>query len=163
MPLVDIPQRLPSYLSVDRHSEWQRSALLSAAVETVALPSRLRPYHDFEASLAGDDGRHNIYELQSTFNREKPNDYAPKSDEEGSPKLQTKFDIDFTYDNENTETATIFNQVQVMRGNQTKTFFQPAESGDIGHLRKVRLYNSEPMLQRYGIGPLLRQFQPIIH
>jgi hypothetical protein len=113
--------------------------------------------------LAGDDGRHNIYELQSTFNREKQNDDASKSDEEGSSKPQTKFDIDFTYDNENTETATIFNQVQVMRGSQTNTSIQPAESGGIGHLRKVRLYNSEPMLQRYGIGPLLRQFQPIIH
>lgn len=150
MPLVDIPQKLPSYLSIDRHSEWQRSALLSAAVETVTLPSRLRPYHDFEASLAGDDGRHNIYELQSTLNPEERNATTPKSDEEGSSKPQTKFDIDFTYDNQDTETATIFNQVQVMRGSESKTSIQPPESGDIGHLRKLRLYNSEPMLQRYG-------------
>ncbi|KAJ5450259.1 Protein dml1 [Penicillium daleae] len=149
VPLVDIPQKLPSYLSIDRHSEWQRSALLSAAVETVTLPSRLRPYHDFEASLAGDDGRHNIYELQSTLNPEERNETTPKSDEEGSSKPQTKFDIDFTYDNQDTETATIFNQVQVMRGSESKTSIQPPESGDIGHLRKLRLYNSEPMLQSY--------------
>lgn len=152
MPLVDVPQKLPSYISVDRHSEWQRSALLSAAVETVTLPSRLRPYHDFEASLAGDDGRHNIYELQLTLNPEEPTEKTSTSDAEGSAKPQTKFDIDFTYDNENIETATIFNQVQVMRGSETKTSTQPPGSGDIGHLRKLRLYNSEPMLQRYDSG-----------
>lgn len=151
MPLVDIPQKLPSYISVDRHSEWQRSALLSAAVETITLPSRLRPYHDFEASLAGDDGRHNIYELQSTFDPEKHHENAPTSDTEGSSKPQTKFDIDFTYDNQDTETATIFNQVQMMRGDKTETSTQSPESGDIGHLRKLRMYNSEPMLQRYDL------------
>ncbi|GLI81167.1 mtDNA inheritance, partitioning of the mitochondrial organelle [Penicillium ochrochloron] len=149
VPLVDIPQKLPSYISVDRHSEWQRSALLSAAVETITLPSRLRPYHDFEASLSGDDGRHNIYELQSTFNPEKQHENAPTSDAERSSKPQTKFDIDFTYDNQDTETATIFNQVQMMRGQETETSTQPSGSGDIGHLRKLRLYNSEPMLQSY--------------
>jgi hypothetical protein len=122
---------------------------LSAAVETITLPSRLRPYHDFEASLAGDDGRHNIYELQSTLNPEEQNENAPTSDAEGSSKPQTKFDIDFTYDNQGTETATIFNQVQVMRGSEPKTSTQSPESGDIGHVRKLRLYNSEPMLQRY--------------
>lgn len=152
MPLVDIPQKLPSYISVDRHSEWQRSALLSAAVETITLPSRLRPYHDFEASLSGDDGRHNIYELQSTFNPEKQHENAPTSNAESSSKPQTKFDIDFTYDNQDTETATIFNQVQMMRGQETETSTQPSGSGDIGHLRKLRLYNSEPMLQRYDSG-----------
>lgn len=153
MPLVDIPQKLPGHISVDRHSEWQRSALLSTAVESVTLPSRLRPYHDFEASLAGDDGRHNIYELQSTLHPEEPTENASTSEVEDSPKAQTKFDIDFTYENENFETATIFNQVQVMRGSKTtKTSAQPPESGDIAHLRKLRLYNSEPMLQRYDLG-----------
>ena len=152
MPLVDVPQKLPGHISVDRHSEWQRSALLSTAVESVTLPSRLRPYHDFEASLAGDDGRHNIYELQSTLNPEEPRQNASTFESEDSPKAQTKFDIDFTYENENPETATIFNQVQVMRGSKTKTSTQPPKSGDIGHLRKLRLYNSEPMLQRYDSG-----------
>ncbi|KAJ5167424.1 Protein dml1 [Penicillium canariense] len=149
VPLIDIPQKLPSYLSVDRRSEWQTSSLLSAAMETVTLPSRLRPYHDFEASLAGDDGRHNIFELQSTINPEDNAEKALSSDEEGSSKLQTKFDIDFTYDGENTKTATIFNQVQVMRGCEPKPSAQ-SPKGDIGHLRKLRLYHSEPKLQRYA-------------
>ena len=121
-------------------------------MESVTLPSRLRPYHDFEASLAGDDGRHNIYELQSTLNPEEPTQNASTFEAEDSPKAQTKFDIDFTYENENSETATIFNQVQVMRGSKTKTSTQPPKSVDIGHLRKLRLYNSEPMLQRYDSG-----------
>jgi hypothetical protein len=32
------------YLNVDRQSEWQKSALVASAIETVTLPSRLRPY-----------------------------------------------------------------------------------------------------------------------
>jgi len=96
VPIVDIPSRLPSYINVDRHSQWQTTALISAALETITLPSRLRPYHDFEASLAGDDGRHTIYELQCSIN---PQDRDDKSstEEEGRPKAQSEFDIDFSY------------------------------------------------------------------
>lgn len=144
VPVIDIPQKLPRSLQVDRHSEWQTTALLSSALETVTLPSRLRPYHDFEASLAGDDGRHNIFELQSTINPE--TDDSGANDDE-SPKAKTEFDIDFTYDGEEGKSPHIFNQVQVMRGDVSG---QPGKSvdGDIGYLRKMRLYNSEPMLQR---------------
>ncbi|KAJ5682858.1 hypothetical protein N7462_006023 [Penicillium macrosclerotiorum] len=147
VPLIDIPQRIPSYLNVDRYSEWQKTALLSSAVETITLPSRIRSHDDFEASLAGDDGRHNIFELQATINPEAGSDNAPSCKEDGQPKAQTQFDIDFTYDGES-KNATIFNQVQVMRGCEPT---QPSQSseGDIGHLRKLRLYNSEPMLWSY--------------
>lgn len=146
VPIRDLPQKLPHYLQVDRHSEWQTTALISSALETVTMPSRLRPYHDFESSLTGADGTHNIFELQTTFN---PGEHGKKlaTKEDGSAQAESEFDIDFTYDGESSNTSHIFNQVQVMRGSELE---QPSESAkeDIGLIRKLRLYGSEPMLQR---------------
>lgn len=146
VPVVDLPQRLPDYLQVDRHSEWQTTALISSALETVTMPSRLRPYHDFESSLTGADGTHTIFELQTSFN---PGEYGKKraTREDGSAQAESEFDVDFTYDGESSKTQQIFNQVQVMRGSEPEQSSEPADK-DIGHIRKLRLYNSEPMLQR---------------
>ncbi|KAJ5676611.1 uncharacterized protein N7477_002244 [Penicillium maclennaniae] len=136
-----------NYLQVDRRSRWQTTALMCSAVETVTLPSRLRPYHDFESSLAGDDGTHNIYELQTTFN---PREHGHKSPtkEDGSPQAEIEFDIDFTYGGESSKSAHIFNQVQVMRGDEPENVTESIEQ-DLGHVRRLRLFNSEPMLQSY--------------
>ncbi|KAJ5819130.1 hypothetical protein N7474_004721 [Penicillium riverlandense] len=150
VPIMDLPPKLPGYLNVDRHSEWQTSALISSAVETVTLPSRLRPYQQFEASLAGDDGTHNIFELQSTIVQDAGQHRS--LNEDGSSEVETKFDIDFTYGGEDSKTPHIFNQIQVTRGsepgNQTASL-DASGSGDIGHLRKLRLYHSKPMLHSY--------------
>lgn len=144
---MDLPHRLPDYLNVDRQSEWQTSAVISSAVETVTLPSRLRPYHDFEASLAGSHGTHKILELQSTI-AQREQGHNKQAAKEGSSQAETEFDIDFTYDGKYSKTAHIFNQVQITRGDEPGPAVVSAESGDTGHLRKPRLYNSEPMLQR---------------
>lgn len=147
VPLMDLPPRLPSYLQVDRRSRWQTTALISSAVETVTLPSRLRPYHDFESSLTGDDGTHNIYELQTTLN---PGEHGHKlpTKEDGSSKAETDFDIDFTYGGEGSKSAHLFNQVQVMRGDEPENDATESTGQDLGHMRRLRLFNSEPMLQR---------------
>jgi len=143
---MDLPPKLPSYLQVDRRSHWQTTALISSAVETVTLPSRLRPYHDFESSLTGDDGTRNIYELQTTLNPGE-HGHALSTKEDGSSKTEADFDIDFTYGDQSSKSAHIFNQVQVMRADESS---EPTESTgqDLGHLRRLRLFNSEPMLQR---------------
>lgn len=112
----------------------------------MTLPSRLRPYHDFEASLAGDDGRHTIFELQSSIISQDSNDKLPPTEDNGRPKAETEFDIDFTYGEQSNGNAHIFNQVQVTRGNERG---KSTESTEDGRLRKLRLYNSEAMLQRY--------------
>lgn len=39
---MSIPPVLPRYVELDRSSQWQTSALLSTALETTTLPSRLR-------------------------------------------------------------------------------------------------------------------------
>ena len=159
-PIIDPPQRLPSSYNVDRQSEWQTSALISSAVETMTLPSRLRPYHDFEASLTGDDGIHKILELQSsilTDNKDQTptakkhlNGANVSNDDDGSSQVKTEFDVDFTYDSDDSKTSHIFNQVQVTRGFDPELSNASAGEGitDIGLRRKLRFYNSQPMLQR---------------
>lgn len=43
VPLVSPPLHLPkNHIEVDDSSEWHKAALLSAAVETVTLPTRLK-------------------------------------------------------------------------------------------------------------------------
>lgn len=58
MPLAIPSLGLPSYLQLTRGSLWQTSALLSTALESMTLPSRLRPgggrrghLNDMEAAL----------------------------------------------------------------------------------------------------------------
>lgn len=157
-PIIDSPHRLPNTFNVDFQSEWQTSALISSAMETVTLPSRLRPYRDFESSLAGADGIHKIFELQSSIltDNETPHTTVTKStngtepSEDESSQVKTEFDVDFTYDFGDSSTSHIFNQVQVTRGigpSQKENDPSPKEI-DLGMRRKLRLYNSQPMFQR---------------
>lgn len=156
-PIIDPPSRLPSTIYLNPQSQWYTSALISSAMETVTLPTRLRPYHDFESSLAGDDSIHKIFELQSsifrTTNDEKhssrrtgPNDSSDSKGDETS-KVQTKFDLDFSYDSLDSNTSHIFNQLQVRRGFEDAEYSVPSMK-DLGLLRKERAFNSEPNFQR---------------
>ena len=52
VPLTVPSQHLPSYLHVDLKSQWQLSGLLSLAVESMTLPSRLRPQNGHRGSLS---------------------------------------------------------------------------------------------------------------
>lgn len=117
----------------------------------MTLPSRLRPYHDFEASLAGEDDSHRIFELQSSILVDDDNGAKPEStSEDESSQVKTQFDIDFAYDNTDSSTAKIYNQVQVTRGIDPEQSDESAslEDLDIGLRRRKRLYSSQPMLQR---------------
>lgn len=73
VPLSVPAAPLPKYLHLDRDSEWNTSALLSAVLETMTLPSRLRPdgqnrgfLGDLEAAL-NVNGNQRIAQLQCTF------------------------------------------------------------------------------------------------
>lgn len=124
-------------------------------MESVSLPTRLRPYHDFEASLAGDDSIHKIFELQSTIVHDgedaaksptKPSDDSDEK-EPGSSPIKKDFDLDFTYDGLTCQKSHhVFNQLQVSRGVADRE----NESGgeDQGILLRKRHFNSEPMFQR---------------
>lgn len=153
-PIVDPPRRLPSLLHVDPQSEFYTSALICSAVETVTLPSRLRRYHDFEASLAGIDGTHKIFELQSTIvpDEEKDaaksfvrklHDNAQSLEREFSEELETKFDLDFTYDDPSGKARHVFNQIQVIRG------FDPASEGLEYFSSQQQFRDAEQTLERF--------------
>lgn len=157
-PIIDPPHRLPKTFNVDFQSEWQTSALISSAMETVILPSRLRPYRDFESSLAGEDGIHKIFELQSMILTDKEAQHSTKptngaeSSEDASSQVKTEFDVDFSYDSRDSNKSHIYNQVQVSRGinpEQKKNDGPATEDIDLGMRRKLRLHNSQPMFQRW--------------
>lgn len=157
VPILDPPTRLPISIDLDAQSEWQTSALISTAMETVTLPTRLRSYTDFETSLAGEDGTHKIFELQSEILPEdmsnhtqpvqNPEDRRTQASKGGSSKVKREFDLDFSYDDPNNGDSHIFNQVQVGRGYSPEKEV-PKSREDLGLKRKERFYNSEPMLER---------------
>ena len=137
---------------IDRQSEWYTAAFVSTALETVTLPSRLRPYHDFEASLTGDDGIHKIFELQSSISEDGTHTERPRSSEDQDPendfpKVATQFDLDFSYDTPDSGNAHTFNQIQVARGISAEERHEPT-GDDLGLRRRLRLYNSEPIVER---------------
>lgn len=53
IPLSIPPTQLPQYVHLDRNSQWHTSALLSAALESITLPTRLR--HDAQKRGFVDD------------------------------------------------------------------------------------------------------------
>ena len=80
IPLSIPSLRLPSYLDLDRGSIWHTSALLSMALESITLPSRLRPdggkrglLDDMEAAL-NVNGNQRIGKVQMSL----PDPLVPK-------------------------------------------------------------------------------------
>ena len=72
-PLSIPPTQLPQYVHLDRKSQWHTSALLSAALESVTLPTRLRhgiqnrwSTNDLEAAL-NVNGNQRIAQLQCSM------------------------------------------------------------------------------------------------
>lgn len=157
-PIMDPPSRLPSTIRLDNNSEWYTSALISMAMESVTLPMRLRPHHNFESFLAGDDSIRRIFELQASVVHPEDRDNARQkpaaqfntveSSEPGSSKVKTEFDVDFTFDSPVTDNSHVFNQLQVLRGAKPDDEDEDSLEEDLGFQRKMRLYNSEPMFHR---------------
>jgi len=64
-----LPSALPSYVNLNPVNDWTSSALITTAIETVTLPSRLRDSGGRQASLSlledmlNTNGRQNIFEL----------------------------------------------------------------------------------------------------
>jgi hypothetical protein len=128
------------------------------AMESVTLPMRLRPYHNFESFLAGDDSIRRIFELQASVvqpedhNNVRQKSTAPSNTveptESESSKAKTEFDVDFTYDTPVSDKSHVFNQLQVLRGVKPDDEDEDSLEEDLGFQRKMRLYNSEPMFHR---------------
>ncbi|OKL56068.1 Protein dml1 [Talaromyces atroroseus] len=141
-------------------SQWYTSALIASAVETVTIPSRLRTYRDFEASLMGHrGGSQTIFELQSsvipldTVENRSPWATSEHSTHESADEAKLNFDLNFTVPQPLADDTTVFTQVQVFRGeeqgpNATNTDSLHVE--DIGLSRKLRLYASKPAVERFS-------------
>ncbi|KAK2762095.1 mtDNA inheritance, partitioning of the mitochondrial organelle [Arachnomyces sp. PD_36] len=120
IPISDPPRIIPGYLRGILEHEWVSSALISSAVETISLPTRLGRYEDFESSLAHVDSTRNIFKLQSTILPEKPanKDQAKETEEDEDETIQDDmFDIDFMADGtSNGKKPYTFSQIRVSRG-----------------------------------------------
>ena len=115
--------KLPQYVFFDRNSQWHSSALLSVALESVTLPTRLRRgvrkrwfLDDLEAAL-NVNGNQRIAQLQcsildpkdaplvsaisygSTDDRASSGNNNILDKEDGLRFAESKFDMDFTFGN----------------------------------------------------------------
>ncbi|KAN0070793.1 Tubulin domain containing protein [Elaphomyces granulatus] len=157
-PILDPPYSLPSYLSIDLQSEWYTSALVSSAVETITMPTRLRHNGDFETSLIGEGGGlRRIFELQSAIIPERddqinqpsnPAGKTPSATENESNKVKvdmtTDFDIDFTVHNNPSKEQQVFNQVRVIRGLGVDESSEESLKDDPRLARKLGLHKGIP-------------------
>jgi hypothetical protein len=154
-PIIDPPQNVPNHLSLDPRSEWDTSALIASAVESVTLPSRLRPYRDFEASLAGHTGgTQTIFELQSSIlhrdQDKRASGITPRKDKKSTnEEAKTDFDLNFTFESSTPGKETMFTQVQVFRGDESDSKDEEVLIDDVGLSRKMQLSASKPAVERY--------------
>ena len=96
---MSLPARpVPDYLRPDRGSQWHTSALLSAAFETMTLPSRLRPdgqrprlLDDIEAALNVNGNQH-IAQLQCSALGPDSADSVAKAPQERDTRMRSDSD-----------------------------------------------------------------------
>ncbi|EAA65678.1 hypothetical protein AN0848.2 [Aspergillus nidulans FGSC A4] len=146
-PIIDPPSRLPSTIRVDNNSEWYTSALTSIAMESITLPTRLRPYQNFESLLAGDDSTRRIFELQASI-------VPPAKDHRNVQRQASK-------QPNKVESCKSGSMVQVLRGLEPDDKEEELAEADLGFVRKMRVYKSEPMFHRFHTPlqyPLLDSF-----
>jgi hypothetical protein len=129
VPILGHRRLVSGCLSADPLSEWHLSALISSAVESVTLPTRLRPHEGLETWMPEEGGIHNIFNLQATIpfteNTEPDSSMTHKKDalvsdggedsylDEG---LLSGFEFDFTPPSARRARKThVFSQVLVIR------------------------------------------------
>src|SRR5258708_7067804 len=84
---------LPSYVTLDPHSQWHVSGLLSTALESITLPSRLKPQNmslqtlDEFANTLNINGRQNIAKLRMGLDR---NSYPNGHEQSGRFDIQAQ-------------------------------------------------------------------------
>ena len=168
------PRDLAQYITIDRDSEWHVGALLSAAVETATLPSRLRDIrprvgymHDIEASLNANGNQH-IAECQCSV--VDPRAWEPngtpltgvaldtrmpgtegETDEEDAHEVVSDLDMTFlsasgpSHDSRRTRKH-IFARVENLRGYLDDV--DPLDDEDVGEARKRRRLASLPIYEK---------------
>ena len=175
LPVALPPRDLPQYITIDRDSAWHAGALLSTAVETATLPSRLRDIrprvgymHDIEASLNANGNQH-IAECQCSVidpRAWEPNGTAltgaaldtrmsgteEEPDEEDSHEVASDLDMTFlsasgpSHDPRRSKEH-VFARVDNLRGYLDEV--DPLDDEDVSEARKRRRLASLPIHEKW--------------
>lgn len=173
-----LPPRLRNTLSLTTSSQWHTSALLSAAIESAILPSRLKDTANRDtlgtvADMLNVHGKQTVANLQMSFSGA---DEVPRSADAGDePKDGLKLDMDFRPVDEAGEGGggraqngfhrgpKIFSQVLASRGGRAEDDEQDF-GGDDDDDRMRRRGRGEAVSRRYRTTlnyPLLNSFPQI--
>lgn len=162
MALPSTPSpRLRSMLSLDASSAWHTSALLSVAIESATLPSRIKNVSNRDtlgniADLLNVHGKQSVANLQMSFSGV---DGIPRSEDAGDePKDGVRLDMDFRPADEVVQgaarlrnghhrSAKIFSQVLASRGGREKDEQDGANSGEE---RSRRMGQREAIRRRWA-------------
>ncbi|EQL34455.1 hypothetical protein RJZ56_000552 [Blastomyces dermatitidis] len=133
IPILDPPQNIPEYVHSDLRSEWYSSALVSTAVESVGLPTRLRSHRGASFWLPAQERPQKIFSLQAAILSE----HQPESDKTPDQDRKTLiaedevdedeillkgFDLDFSWSSSaRAKKLHVFGQVQISRGFDAQT------------------------------------------
>lgn len=156
VPIMSPPASLPSYVNGDLQSKWYSSALLSMALETVSLPTRLRQHNGLGYWPSGGERSRKIFNLQfataggksDALNGAKPSkDVNYEDDHNQSQKLLDDFEVDFSpFSPVASSDEHVFTQTRVTR-DVRKFKDGTAEEEDDTALRR-RQIESLPEVQR---------------
>ncbi|PGH37018.1 hypothetical protein GX50_00001 [[Emmonsia] crescens] len=170
IPILDPPRTIPSYVHADLRSEWYSSALVSTAVESVTLPTRLRSHRGASSWLPAQERPQKIFNLQATIISENDleSDIMPRQDKntlraedevEQDETLLEGFDLDFSWTNSaRAKKVHVFGQVQIGRGFDAQSHLasrllsQPSRSELLRPLGTLQTYHTPLTL------PLLDSF-----
>ncbi|KAI5299604.1 mtDNA inheritance, partitioning of the mitochondrial organelle [Ascosphaera atra] len=128
IPLTTLPRNLPPWINLHPGSDWYASALLATAVESVTLPTRLKPGAGGGSVdwLPGEDHPQKIYQLQQQIRQEneelpedridgKEDEFMGKDDYEQDEDLSAGFDVNLSPTTSGTNTGHIFGQIRMCR------------------------------------------------
>ncbi|KAG8528820.1 uncharacterized protein KY384_006509 [Bacidia gigantensis] len=177
VPLLPPQKKPPSYVHLDTRSQWHTSALVSAALESVSLPSRLRDggqrrgYLDDLSAVLNTNGNQRIAQLQCSIvggdiRNEKPKSGATLDDrirsdrddalinEDEQEDDLADFDINFSDDARGRMHATksvssrTFGLIICSRG-AIESHFRPLDEDELALARKRRRFEGKPVIERY--------------
>ena len=173
---LSIPPRLPQYVQLDSASQWHTSALLSMALESMTVPSRVRPDQS-QRGLLGDmesilnvNGNQRVASLQWSFlnptrsdgsaaalARSSHDQRVPGSNTRNTPgeddlqEANASFDVDLSGGGTMTSSYRranehMFARVESLRDREQHEIEANNEDGDAG--RKRRRLAGVPTIQR---------------
>ncbi|KAL1954794.1 hypothetical protein VTO42DRAFT_697 [Malbranchea cinnamomea] len=158
IPIMDPPRSLPTYLTADMRHKWHSSALLTMALETVTLPTRLRQYCGLGYWLTDRDNHRKIFNLESaitgvnfgpTESAKLDEDFLLRDDLDSydlSRLLLENFQVDFSpLAPPKSKDVYVFTQCRVIR--HSRMVEEGLTNGGVG--RQALQVVSQPIVQRF--------------